>query len=183
MTGENATAPVWRDRGCETQRALDLRSAHNTDLPPEWQRRIPSPAEYFPIQVAGLSEPGHDGRAVGPCPLHPDSHRSLEVDLTGSQGGWRCGACGANGDLVDFHMQRNALTLELAVRDLVAMGKAMRSKRFFNTHSKLHSKLAYCKHLADHGTPLSSAELVAFERQKAEQRARDEGVWRIDGAG
>lgn len=89
-------------------------------LPRDWRRRLPDPEPYYRRHVENLGRANGAGWAQGLCPFHDDHHPSLSVCVTG-RGAWQCHACGAHGDLVDFHERATRLPFVAAVRDLLGL--------------------------------------------------------------
>lgn len=88
-------------------------------LPANWRDRLPSPAEYYPQHVDGLSRPSALGWASARCPFHDDHNASLGIQMNDARGGWRCHAQCGGGDMVGFHMRRTGLPFADAVLDLL----------------------------------------------------------------
>lgn len=89
-------------------------------LPRDWRNRLPDPEPYFRRHVEKLGCANGAGWAQGLCPFHDDHHPSLSVCVTG-RGTWKCHACGAHGDLVDFHERSTGLPFVATVRDLLGL--------------------------------------------------------------
>lgn len=87
-------------------------------LPRDWRNSLPDPEPYYRRHVEKLGFANGAGWAQGLCPFHDDHHPSLSVCVTG-RGAWQCHACGAHGDLVDFHERATGLSFAAAVRDLL----------------------------------------------------------------
>ena len=87
-----------------------------------WAPRLPDPAAYYSARVRGLRRPNSRGFASGLCPFHEDHEPSFSVDL--SSGRFRCFACGAHGDMVDFHMRSTGRNFREALEDLGAIPPA-----------------------------------------------------------
>lgn len=66
---------------------------------------------YTPLQAT-------DGRLVGHCPLHDDNTRAFAVYPKTNT--YRCGTCGAEGDVVTFLMDKESITFGQAVEALEA---------------------------------------------------------------
>ncbi len=99
---------------------------HSTKrVPPDWRGRLPVPEIYFEASLGTLSRRREqDGCRIGACPFHAGGDRSLEVDVVGLRGRWRCGICGARGDLVAFVMKLDSVPFPIAVRTLLDFAKA-----------------------------------------------------------
>lgn len=78
--------------------------------------RLPDPDRYYVAQGLKLLGQGADRKAL--CPFHPDRNPSLSVNV--QSGNFHCFACGAGGDLVKFHMDRNGFSFPEAAKDLGA---------------------------------------------------------------
>lgn len=73
--------------------------------------RLPNAGKYYEAQGVKLTGGGEWKNAS--CPFHDDGKTSLRVRL--DTGGFRCTVCGAHGgDVLSFHMQRNAVTFRAA---------------------------------------------------------------------
>lgn len=177
MKTRSEIAPTLTGRGDGHSNAFATRRNPITDVPRGWRRKLPEPAAYFRATLQDADEVNEWGEMRAACPFHRDATRSLLVHLAGRRGTWRCGHCGAGGDMVSFHMRRLGVSTREAIQDLIAVG-ARPTKR---PAADVLRRLAECSALAKQGSPLSCSELVTFERLKAEQRARDELVremWR-----
>ncbi len=65
-----------------------------------------------------LKPRGREGRFVGLCPKHDDHHPSLVVDDHGSRNGtgtFRCWVCGVGGDLFDFLVWTEGMSISEAI--------------------------------------------------------------------
>ena len=58
------------------------------------------------------------GRLVGHCPLHDDTARAFAVYPQTNT--YRCGTCGAEGDVVTFLMDKESITFGQALEALEA---------------------------------------------------------------
>lgn len=101
--------------------ALYGASGGSAYLPKNWHDRLPDPATYYAQHVDKLGKVDGNGWAIALCPFHDDHALSLSVKLVSIKGAYRCRACEAHGDMVDFHMARTELPFKEAVRDLIGL--------------------------------------------------------------
>ncbi|MGI8740198.1 MAG: CHC2 zinc finger domain-containing protein [Gammaproteobacteria bacterium] len=87
----------------------ELKSQYRRDL-------LPEPADYYPQHLGKMHTRGEWADAC--CPLHEDKNPSLSVSLT--HGGFICRGCGAQGDLLAFHMRLKNLDFVTAAKNLGA---------------------------------------------------------------
>jgi CHC2 zinc finger len=92
-TGSSATALVRPRDKSQRRRAERLRQA---------VRLHEVAATYTDLEADG-------GRLLGRCPLHEDAGRSFVIDLETDT--YRCSGCGASGDVIQFLMDKESMTL------------------------------------------------------------------------
>lgn len=166
MKKRNDAAPAERDRGCRKCKALGTPRNPTINLPRGWRAQLPPAAAYYRHYLDGLMASDDGGHAFAECPL---CLGRLRVNISGRKGSWRCAHCRAGGELVSYHMRRNALSFEVAVRDLMLIGRRLSAP----SPEKLRRMLAHCVELAGDGAPIDADEAAAFARAKARQHARD----------
>jgi hypothetical protein len=109
---------LYSGRAETTGRSVPRKGWESPNLPRNWRDRLPDPGLYYPRQLGKLTRPNGSGYAQAKCCFHEDGEPSLSVQLTG-KGAFKCFACGANGDLVSFHMRKIGADFKHAVLDLV----------------------------------------------------------------
>lgn len=121
MTRKKKNAPRRSPRGVKKSRTYitSNRSTARSRLPSTWRTQLPDPGRFYP---AFLSEWVEQGGGVGEaqCPFHTDAAKSLQVDLLGFKGCWRCADCGRRGDLISMVQELRQIPFPKAVRWLTA---------------------------------------------------------------
>lgn len=93
---------------------------------------------YFKQYLPDLKENGRS-QAMAKCLWHDDRNPSLSVNL--DSGLYHCFACGASGDLVNFHMTQNGMDFETALADLCRVAGIVASPS--NSHGKVIATYEY----------------------------------------
>ena len=93
---------------------------------------------YFKEYLPNLKENGRS-QAMAKCLWHDDRNPSLSVNL--ESGLYRCFACGASGDLINFHMTQNGMDFETALADLCRVAGIVASPS--NSHGKVVATYEY----------------------------------------
>ncbi|OUN01369.1 MAG: hypothetical protein BAA04_07060 [Firmicutes bacterium ZCTH02-B6] len=80
----------------------------------------------------GLQLRGSGPERTALCPFHDDRHDSLGVNVV--NGLWICYACGAQGDVIEYHRRRYGLEWKEAVEDLARMVGSAGGRQLKNGH-------------------------------------------------
>lgn len=88
-----------------------MTTAHLKDQIRRSAAAIATIQSYVPTKPRG-------GVAWGKCPFHEERSASFQLNLAGHRfaGKWRCHGCGLHGDVFDFLMRIESVTLQQAVR-------------------------------------------------------------------
>src|SRR5271157_239466 len=86
---------------------------------------------YYERELASIKWAAN-GQGIAVCPFHDDTKPSLSVYA--GKGLFNCHACGAKGNIFEFHKKKYRLTFEEALRDLQKRGVVSMPSRISKTY-------------------------------------------------